>query len=70
MEEKRLSDKEKSERISNIIDDVIIAIKKASREVFNMMVEKTAEVGSDIIDEKVDTIKQKIKEKEKNEETN
>jgi hypothetical protein len=70
MEEKRLSEKEVSDRIGNVIDDVVQAIKKASKDVFNLMVETTAETASDLIDKKVGCLKQKIKEKEKNEETN
>ncbi len=62
--EKRLSDKEMSNQIVTIIDEVVKNGKKAIRSLFNLMVERTAQTAEDLLDKGVDDIKQKINERE------
>ena len=64
MEEKRLSDKEMSNQVGTIIDDVVKNGKKAVRSLFNLMVERTAQTAENLIDKSVNNIKQKIHERE------
>jgi len=64
MEEKRLSDKQMSNEVKTIIDDVVNTGKKAVRSFFNLMVERTAQTANDLVDKKVDCIKHKINKKE------
>ncbi len=62
--EKRLSDKEMSNQIVKIIDEVVKNGKKAIRSLFNLMVERTSQTAEDLLDKGVDDIKQKINERE------
>lgn len=64
MEEKKVSNEKISEKLGIVIDDVIKTVKKASRDIFDLMVEITADTANEVVDKKVDCIKQKIKEKE------
>lgn len=61
MEEKRLSDKEMSNQVGVIIDEVVKSGKKVVRSFFNLMVERTAQSANDLVDKKVDGLKEKMK---------
>ena len=62
MEEKRLSDKEMSNQVGDIIDEVVKSGKKIARSFFDLMVERTAQSANDLVDKKVDGLKGKLKE--------
>lgn len=62
--EKRLSDKEMSNQVVTIIDEVVKNGKKAVRSLFNLMIERTAQTAEDLVDKGIDDIKQKINERE------
>ena len=61
MEEKRLSDKEMSNQVGDIIDEVVKTSKKIARSFFDLMVERTAQSANDLVDKKVDGLKDKLK---------
>ena len=61
MEEKRLSDKEMSNQVGDIIDEVVKSGKKIARSFFDLMVERTAQSANDLLDKKVDGLKDKMK---------
>ena len=61
MEEKRLSDKEMSNQVGDIIDEVVKSGKKIARSFFDLMVERTAQSANDLVDKKVDGLKDKMK---------
>lgn len=67
MERSRLNDEQIKSRIGEIIDDLTIAVKKAARGVFDLMVEKTADSAEDLVDKGVDNLKHKIEKGCKNE---
>jgi len=64
MEEKRLSDKEMSNQVETIIDDLVSNGKKAVRSFFNLMVNRTAQTAEDLVDKGIGNLKQKINERE------
>ena len=64
MEEKRLSDKEMSNQVETIIDDLVNNGKKAVRSFFNLMVNRTAQKTEDLVDKGIGNLKQKINERE------
>lgn len=55
-----VSDKEVQTKIGEILDDLAVAVKKAARGVFDLMVEKTANSAENVVDKGVDNLKQKI----------
>ncbi len=63
-ENKKVTDKEMAKSVGGIIDNVLITGKKAARDFFNLMVERTSDTVSDLADKGVDKLKQKIEEKE------
>jgi len=65
MEKKRLTDKDMSKELGGIIDEVVVQGKKAVRSLFDLMVERTAQTANDIVDKRVDGLKQKINESDK-----
>ncbi len=64
MEEKQLSDKEMSNQVKTIIDELVKNGKKTVRSFFNLMVERTAQTAENLVDKGVDNLKQKINERE------
>jgi len=64
MEEKRLNDKEISDRVKTIIDELVKNGKKTIRSFYNLMVERTAQKAEDLVDKGVNDLKQKINERE------
>lgn len=64
MEKKRLSDKEMTDQLNSVIDGLVESVKKASRQVFDLMVERTAQTTSEVVDEQVGRLKEKMKEKD------
>jgi len=67
MEKKRLTDKDMSKELGGIIDEVVVQGKKAVRSLFDLMVERTAQTANDIVDKRVDGLKQKINESDTDE---
>ena len=67
MEEKQLNDKEMSDQVETIIDEVVKSGKEAVGSFFNLMVKKTTQTASELVDKGVDGIKQKISEREPDE---
>jgi len=65
MEEKRLSDKEMSNQVGDIIDEVVKSGKKIVRSFFDLMVERTAQSANDLVDKKVDGLKGKLEDGQK-----
>ncbi len=64
MEEKqKITDKQMSNQVGSIIDDLANAGKKAVRKFFNLMVERTSDTTDDLVDKGVDKIKHKIDKK-------
>ncbi len=63
-EKQRLTDEKMSTQVGTIIDDLISSGKKAARSVLDLMVERTAQTADDIVDKKVDKIKQKLNERD------
>lgn len=68
MGKKRITDEKMTEEFSSVIDDLMSAIKVSARRVLNVLVEKTAQTTSDVVDEKVNLLKDKMK-KGKDEQT-
>lgn len=66
MDEKRITDNEMSDKVGSIIDEVLIVGKKAARSIFDLMVERTAQTAGDLVDKKVETLKDKLSERESN----
>ncbi|MCK5617688.1 hypothetical protein KAR91_88305 [Candidatus Pacearchaeota archaeon] len=64
MEEKQLNDKEMSNQVKTIIDEVVKSGKGAVGSFFNLMVKKTTQTASDLVDKGVNDLKQKINGKE------
>ncbi len=64
MEKKRLSDEEMSNQVTTLIDNVVKCCKETVSSFFNLMVKRTEQTASDLVDKGVDNIKQKIEETE------
>lgn len=60
MEKQNVNDEQVQRKIGEIIDDLSVAVKKAARGVFDLMVEKTADSAEELVDKGVDNLKQKI----------
>ena len=60
MEKQTVSDQQVQSKIGEIIDDLSVAVKKAARGVFDLMVERTADSAESLVDKGVDNLKQKI----------
>ena len=67
MEEKRITDKQMSSEVKTILDEIVTTGKKAARSFLNLMVERTSQTANDLVDKKVDCLKQKINEKDTDE---
>ncbi len=63
-EKQRLTDKDMSARVGMIIDELMSSGKKAARSVLDLMVERTAQTADAMVDKKVDKIKQKLNERD------
>ncbi len=68
MEEKRLTDEKMSKEVGGIIEQLVISGKKAARGFFDLMVQRTAQSASDLVDKKVNDLTDKIKERDSNDE--
>ncbi len=64
MEKKRLSDEELSNQVGTLIDNIVKCCKESVKSFFSIMVKRTEETASDLVDKGVDNLKQKINERE------
>jgi len=55
-----VKDEELQEKVGNIIDELVVAVKKTSRQIFDLMVERTADTADELVDKGVETLKKKI----------
>jgi len=60
MEGKKLTDKEMSQKVGSVLDDLSNAGKKAIRSVFDIFVERTAQTASEVFDKYKDKAIDKI----------
>lgn len=70
MEKKRLSNEEMSDQVGTLIDDVVKCCKDAVKSFFSLMVERTEQTASDLVDKGVDNLKEKIIEREPDDQDN
>ncbi len=62
MEQKRVTDEQIVNQVGGIIDTLAEAGKKAVRQFFDLMVERTVDTANNLTDKGVDKLKQKIDE--------